>query len=65
MPNQWVQRSVQLIELSCVSQLSNYEEVGHGAAAGTPADVHEMVTVDMVALVGTTNWIIAYLLSDQ
>jgi putative aminopeptidase FrvX len=29
---------------------SNYEEVGHGAAAGIPADVHELVTVDMAAV---------------
>ncbi|HEX2698501.1 MAG TPA: peptidase M42, partial [Anaerolineales bacterium] len=25
--------------------ISNYEEVGHGASAGIPADVHELVTV--------------------
>jgi putative aminopeptidase FrvX len=31
--------------------ISNYEEVGHGAAAGIPADVAELVTVDM-AVVG-------------
>jgi putative aminopeptidase FrvX len=29
---------------------SNYEEVGHGAAAGIPADVQELVTVDMAAV---------------
>jgi putative aminopeptidase FrvX len=29
---------------------SNYEEVGHGAAAGIPSDVHELVTVDMAAV---------------
>ncbi len=29
---------------------SNYEEVGHGAAAGIPAEVHELVTVDMAAI---------------
>jgi putative aminopeptidase FrvX len=29
---------------------SNYEEVGHGAAAGIPEDVHELVTVDMAAV---------------
>jgi putative aminopeptidase FrvX len=29
---------------------SNYEEVGHGAAAGIPAQVGELVTVDMAAL---------------
>lgn len=31
--------------------ISNYEEVGHGAAAGIPSDVTELVTVDM-AVVG-------------
>jgi putative aminopeptidase FrvX len=31
--------------------VSNYEEVGHGAAAGIPAEVCELVTVDM-AVVG-------------
>ncbi len=31
--------------------ISNYEEVGHGAAAGIPADVTELITVDM-AVVG-------------
>jgi len=31
--------------------ISNYEEVGHGAAAGIPADAVELVTVDM-AVVG-------------
>ena len=30
--------------------ISNYEEVGHGAAAGIPASVHELVTVDMAAI---------------
>jgi putative aminopeptidase FrvX len=30
--------------------ISNYEEVGHGAAAGIPADVSELVTVDMAAV---------------
>lgn len=30
--------------------ISNYEEVGHGAAAGIPADVTELITVDMAAL---------------
>jgi putative aminopeptidase FrvX len=29
---------------------SNYEEVGHGAAAGFPTDVAELVTVDMAAV---------------
>jgi putative aminopeptidase FrvX len=30
--------------------ISNYEEVGHGAAAGIPSDTHELVTVDMAAV---------------
>lgn len=30
--------------------LSNYEEVGHGGAAGWPADLAELVVVDMAAL---------------
>jgi len=30
--------------------ISNYEEVGHGAAAGIPANVTELVTVDMAAV---------------
>ncbi len=30
--------------------ISNYEEVGHGASAGIPSDVHELVTVDMAAV---------------
>lgn len=30
--------------------ISNYEEVGHGASAGIPDDVHELVTVDMAAV---------------
>ncbi len=30
--------------------ISNYEEVGHGAAAGIPSDVHELVAVDMAAV---------------
>ena len=29
---------------------SNYEEVGHGASAGIPAEVHELVAVDMAAV---------------
>ncbi|HLO32432.1 MAG TPA: M42 family metallopeptidase [Anaerolineales bacterium] len=32
--------------------ISNYEEVGHGAAAGIPSDVAELLTVDM-AVVGS------------
>lgn len=31
--------------------ISNYEEVGHGAASGIPSDVEELITVDM-AVVG-------------
>ncbi len=30
--------------------VSNYEEVGHGAAAGIPADVVELLAVDMAAI---------------
>lgn len=30
--------------------ISNYEEVGHGAAAGIPAEVYELVTLDMAAV---------------
>ncbi len=30
--------------------ISNYEEVGHGAAAGIPADVEELLVVDMAAM---------------
>jgi putative aminopeptidase FrvX len=30
--------------------ISNYEEVGHGAAAGFPADLTELVSVDMAAV---------------
>jgi putative aminopeptidase FrvX len=30
--------------------ISNYEEVGHGAAAGIPADVDELLVVDMAAV---------------
>jgi putative aminopeptidase FrvX len=30
--------------------ISNYEEVGHGAAAGIPAEVGELLTVDMAAV---------------
>ena len=33
-----------------VFHFSNYEEVGHGAAAGIPDWVHELVTVDMAAV---------------
>ncbi len=30
--------------------ISNYEEVGHGAAAGIPAEVEELLVVDMAAI---------------
>jgi putative aminopeptidase FrvX len=30
--------------------ISNYEEVGHGASAGFPADLAELLTVDMAAI---------------
>ena len=30
--------------------ISNYEEVGHGAAAGLPADAKELLVVDMAAV---------------
>ncbi len=30
--------------------ISNYEEVGHGAASGFPADIVELLTVDMAAV---------------
>ncbi len=30
--------------------ISHYEEVGHGAAAGLPADLHEVLSVDMAAV---------------
>jgi len=33
-----------------VLHISNYEEVGHGAAAGFPPDLTELVTVDMAAI---------------
>lgn len=33
-----------------VVHISNYEEVGHGAAAGFPPDLVELVTVDMAAV---------------
>jgi putative aminopeptidase FrvX len=32
---------------------SNYEEVGHGAAFGIPADARELVAIDMAAVGGT------------
>ena len=38
-------------ERSVYFHISNYEEVGHGAAAGIPSDVVELISVDM-AVVG-------------
>jgi putative aminopeptidase FrvX len=35
---------------SVLFHFSNYEEVSHGAAAGIPENVHELVTVDMAAV---------------
>jgi putative aminopeptidase FrvX len=35
---------------SALFHFSNYEEVSHGAAAGIPEDIHELVTVDMAAV---------------
>jgi len=35
--------------------ISNYEEVGHGAATGIPSEVHELVAVDMAAVGGEQN----------
>ncbi|HEX9028652.1 MAG TPA: M42 family metallopeptidase [Anaerolineales bacterium] len=35
---------------SAYLHISNYEEVGHGAAAGIPAEVAELVVVDMAAV---------------
>jgi putative aminopeptidase FrvX len=33
-----------------ILHISNYEEVGHGAAAGIPAEVEELLVVDMAAV---------------
>lgn len=40
------------LQPACTTTLliSNYEEVGHGAANGISADVHELVAVDMAAV---------------
>lgn len=35
---------------TAVLHISNYEEVGHGAASGFPADMAELLTVDMAAV---------------
>ena len=37
-------------EQTTILHFSNYEEVGHGAAAGIPPEVTELVTVDMAAV---------------
>ena len=37
-------------KVSTVLHVSNYEEVGHGAAAGIPAEVSELISVDMAAV---------------
>jgi putative aminopeptidase FrvX len=36
--------------VTTVLHLSNYEEVGHGAAAGIPGEVSELISVDMAAV---------------
>lgn len=33
-----------------IIHISNYEEVGHGAASGFPADLHDLLTVDMAVV---------------
>lgn len=38
-----------------VIHLSNYEEVGHGAAAGWPVELAELLTIDMAAAGGPQN----------
>jgi putative aminopeptidase FrvX len=40
---------------TAIIHISNYEEVGHGAASGWPADLAELVTVDMAAAGGPQN----------
>jgi putative aminopeptidase FrvX len=35
---------------TCYALISNYEEVGHGASAGFPTDLSELLTVDMAAI---------------
>jgi putative aminopeptidase FrvX len=37
-------------KVTTVLHISNYEEVGHGASAGIPDDVAELVAVDMAAI---------------
>ena len=37
-------------KVTTVLHISNYEEVGHGAAAGIPDEVTELISVDMAAL---------------
>ena len=38
-----------------ILHISNYEEVGHGAASGWPSDLAELLTVDMAAVGGPQN----------
>jgi putative aminopeptidase FrvX len=35
---------------TCTIHISNYEEVGHGAATGLPADLADLITVDMAVV---------------
>mgnify|MGYP000872516282 CR=1 FL=1 len=37
-------------KVTTVLHISNYEEVGHGAAAGIPGEVAELISVDMAAV---------------
>jgi putative aminopeptidase FrvX len=37
-------------KVTTILHVSNYEEVGHGAAAGIPAEVSELISVDMAAV---------------
>jgi putative aminopeptidase FrvX len=38
-----------------ILHVSNYEEVGHGAASGWPSDLAELLTIDMAAAGGPQN----------
>lgn len=37
-------------EQDTIFHVSNYEEVGHGAAAGFPANLHDLISVDMAVV---------------
>lgn len=37
-------------KMTTILHVSNYEEVGHGAAAGIPSEVAELISVDMAAV---------------